>query len=360
MSETNSKDKPQGSTWLGGIQQLYSDAAKGLKEAGQSSVDVGANVLSWSTNMAVTVGQTGAGTVTAAKDGWEKLGAFSADTWEKVSENSGKALQAIHQAPSTFSDLIFRDCPVPLYLLPIGGAPDEFICRFDFKDVTTKLHRGILVRPRIDIWAGRDDLDREQLSRVLQDEFTRQLHEERRKRAIEVQRESTARAQQGQQAPVQPGLDIQSSLKIALSAAQLMLVVTNPVVDLLLLALAIGVSSNAAVAVLKPLFFSSPLEDVEGEIETELRRLEVECDAQSQRFQAAIGQLSVQIHPVLRALTQAFAEVTCEQGPPIMHQEDSLRCPEVTALLLEPGYRQQLPAHMLPILDEHTKPQVLI
>jgi hypothetical protein len=352
MSATNSQDKSQGSTWLGSVQQLCSDTAKGLKKASQSSVEVGTDALSWSTDVALTVGQKGVDTAIASKDGWEKVGAFSTDTWDRVSEISGTALKEIQQVPNRLSSLIFQDCPVPLFLLPVGGKPDEFICIFDFEEVATKLQSGILVRPRIEVWAGRDDLNRGHLGIVLRDEFTRQLHEKRAKAASNAYRKATATAERMGQSQEQSNVALQSSAQVALSAALFMLMATNPIVDVLFLCLAIFGASSTILEVFKQMLFSSQLQNVEGDLENDLQQLEADCDVKNRGFQEAIKDFHVRIHPLLREVAEEFSEVTCESFSAPLRQEEPLAGPDISRLLNDPQYRHQLPTYLHPIINE--------
>ena len=76
-------------------------------------------------------------------------------------------------------DKLFREAPVPVFLLPTGSNPADFKLAFDFKDMMNELRSGILVRPVITVFIGREDFDETYLTNQLKDEFVRQFNKAR-------------------------------------------------------------------------------------------------------------------------------------------------------------------------------------
>ena len=121
---------------------------------------------------------------------------------------------------------------------------------------------------------------------------------------------------------------------------------------MLFLCLAIFGASSTILEVFKQMLFSSQLQNVEGDLENDLRQLEADCNAKSRRFQEAIRDFRVRVHPLLREVAEEFSGVTCESFSAPLHQEELLASPDLSRFLNDPQYRHQSPTYLHPIINE--------
>ena len=52
-------------------------------------------------------------------------------------------------------DKVFPECPVPAFMLPTGPSADDYRLLFRLDEMLENLESGILVRPKIQVWAAR-------------------------------------------------------------------------------------------------------------------------------------------------------------------------------------------------------------
>ena len=65
-------------------------------------------------------------------------------------------------------------------MLPTGPSPEDYALLFQFDEVLDNLESGILVRPKIEVWAARESgHDLERFGRELKQDFVRQFNEAR-------------------------------------------------------------------------------------------------------------------------------------------------------------------------------------
>lgn len=120
-----------------------------------------------------TVAKTGSEAATQAA----KLAAATSSTAFQVSHTLvEKATKTGAEAIALAMSQIVQDCSVPALLLPTGSSHQNFKCTFCFDEVVAKLTSGMLVRPQVQVWAGRVDIDRIQLAQILKEDFICQFN----------------------------------------------------------------------------------------------------------------------------------------------------------------------------------------
>jgi len=159
------------------------------------------------------------------------------------------AYEAWTQRVSAATDLsarleaAFGVVEVPVVILPTGADADDYIVLIDVGPVVDALGGGRLPRSRMVLYCGRDDLQRDLLADRVECAFLAELSEVRRPLAESLEKEveqaqsDAESAAEGSREHLRAAGDHMAMVG-ALSVA--LLLVTNPAVDLLLLALAVG------------------------------------------------------------------------------------------------------------------------
>ncbi|RED11884.1 hypothetical protein POI8812_02981 [Pontivivens insulae] len=66
---------------------------------------------------------------------------------------------------------VMRRVNIPVYMIHNSLDPEDYLFLFDFEVFTDRAGRGFLTRPRLMIWAGRDDFDRHRFARQFREVF---------------------------------------------------------------------------------------------------------------------------------------------------------------------------------------------
>ncbi len=82
--------------------------------------------------------------------------------------------------PRVFAEALLAKLPMmearaPIFLVPTGPRPDDYVVMFDLEEVNGNLRRGILVRPAFEVWAARTDVDRPTLAQRIEASFNAEL-----------------------------------------------------------------------------------------------------------------------------------------------------------------------------------------
>ena len=103
---------------------------------------------------------------------------------DQVEGIAGKAMKMTTSAPGKLKSLtvdkVFSQCPVPTFMLPTGPSAEHYALIFHLDDLLDSLKAGILVRPKIEVWTGRNgDYDLDLFGQHLVQDFSRQFNEAR-------------------------------------------------------------------------------------------------------------------------------------------------------------------------------------
>ncbi len=258
-----------------------------------------------------------------------------------------KMLDKMLDTPGKIADLFTEECPVPAFLLPIGSTPSDFYCVFDFKGVFSYLNRKLLVRPRIVIWSGRDDIDRNHLVSVLKDRFLSQLNKEREEKNPDPDTSVILENQKDKASS-----SVGSAVSGLTASLVFMLFTANPLFDLLFLLIALSAGKEGIQKSFDWLKTYLKLQKNKGDILKEREKLEKEFDSKSRVFQQAAENLHVNIHPMLNALVSDFCEIEgisfC-----VSSESDENTAPDVREFLKMAAYRESVQKWLLPVLDAH-------
>lgn len=356
-----SKHKPESTPSDSRIQELRRHARAALAQihaagaAGSEVVQASAGATAKKATEWVGEGVSVAGsllgtTAQVVKDSAQGVWAWGAD-------QLNDAMELVRETPGKIADLIVDDCEVATFLLPTGSRPNDFHCSFDFDEVLGKMKSGLLVRPRIVVWSGRGDIEKKHLAAVLKRDFTRQFREQKEKMLSEAggKKGLIDRIKKLKKTHSEAG-DNKTWAGVGLvSSIILILLISNPVADLLFLAWALYDGKNVLANTFTQIRATKDLEQVEAELEKERQRLERELDGKDQRFREAVSNLEVRVHPLLNEIVQDFCDiegVAFLSGEQTTSQRDA---PDVRTALHSEAYLREVPAWFKPLLDERTQ-----
>lgn len=338
-----SNDDVEPSVGTGQSRQPVDDLLRRLRHGGEGAVQYASGFL-----------ERAKDGVSSAKD---KVGGLLGAAWTRTGDATSAAVDWGRELPARVRELFVEDCSVPVLLLPTGPVPADFHCRFDFKEAVNELSNGVLVRPQLMVWAGRSDVDRDRLRRLLTDQFVTQLNEQRRQalenedpRVEKLRTEAKALEKRQEK----EGRKLGSSMGAVSAALIGMFLFANPLFDLLFLTMAFF-GTGEVVKRFGPWFsatFSSTVsrKRVEREEQKLAGELEKDLAASSDAFHNAVGNLKVHVHPALQRLGQSFAEVELASFP-AEEAETGQTPPRISTYLAEPDYIEQVPKHLLVLVE---------
>ena len=278
------------------------------------------------------------------------------DMTTSAASDAAKQLQAAYDKGL---DTIFPECPVAAFMLPIGPDLEDYVFVFDLDDVLDNLKAGIFVRPKVEVWAGRDsgyDLDR--LGRRLKQDFVAQFNEakETRERLIKAGKvkikklESEEGQLSNQLGKDATGAALWTGTGVAALSAGL---VVWPLLPLGLLFIALGMGSMSRLTSLIPDYFSTSAKKnrSQRELDRNLRELESQFDNNNRAFQQAVRNIEVKVHPRIREII----ETICDVEGVVFLSDDSgptpVGVPNVEPLLKHPTYLERLPDYYRKLVD---------
>ena len=290
----------------------------------------------------------------AGRQGREVVGA----AWARAGDATSAAIDWSRDLPAQLRDLFLRDSSVPVFLLPTGAGRDDFLVRFDFRNPVAQLEEGILVRPRLEVWAARLDVDRVALADALSDQFRSQLAQERSaalarhaERLQPIRREIVALEKDKESGETKMAVGMR---RVSLGLIGMFLF-ANPLFDLIFLAVAFFGGREVLGRIgpwLRAKFSSAASREKLEKEESRLQReLERDLAGSSKTYQNAVANLDIRVHPVLHALVQNFAEVELESVPAADNPE--AEAPAVKAFLRESRYMVKVPAHLHVLVAAH-------
>ena len=209
--------------------------------------------------------------------------------------------------------LLSQQCLVPTYLLPLGSSTRDFICVFDFDELIEELNRGRLMRPKLEIWAGRPDIDRFHLSRRIKNDFLKQFELSKQKFMAKTHDSPNTKLKNLNTQKEEIGQAAEQSLKTAVSSAIggfiVMQFFSNPLFYLALFGTAIYSGVDGAKRMLNYFYISYRLSGNKRKIEQEKAKLEAELSEQSKSFRHSLKKIDIKIHPVLQKALAIFYQI---------------------------------------------------
>ena len=110
-----------------------------------------------------------------ARSSTSKVAGGAIDLTESLQTSALEAAKRLQSTPAKILDRLSRECSAPAFVLPTGSGADDYQLVFEFDEVIDQLRSGILVRPVIDVWTGRLDLDFTIFPSRLKEAFTTQF-----------------------------------------------------------------------------------------------------------------------------------------------------------------------------------------
>jgi hypothetical protein len=301
------------------------------------------------------VSEAGKSAARVAFDAVGEAAEWISDTTGEALNWSGSQARAVRdrlkEESEKLTDRVLPECEVPTILLPAGSRAPDFFCVFEFDQVISQLKGGRLTRPILTVWAARSDIDRVKLSYVVREQFTLQLDEQKRRVAAESSSVEPGKIKALENTQKEADEGVRAGAFTAIAALMFMLFVTNPIFDLVLLSLAVFGGSSATVDSLRGIGASLRAKRARSKLKKQRERLESELDENSDRFQQAVANMEIRVHPNLQALLLDFADLDSVATPP----EDAATetGPWVKKYLQDQRYRDQLPNWYQPLLDQH-------
>ena len=290
---------------------------------------------------------------------------FSRSTTQELVQGTAEVTAQLQRLPAGVVDQLFPDCPVPMFLMPIGPGPEEYTMILDFNEVFESLQFGIFVKPKIEAWAAFDSHDNiERLCEELKVEFSRQF-EKTREQEIKAGRGAIKDIdkkiqRQSRQMDGKPA-DAGSSLIKAPIEATLGAIMLNPLtgiftwpIGLIYLGLAIY---NGHKAISLPLEYAVLLLTKTG---NRLNRKSLELDlqesgavkfyAKNEAFQRAVKKIDFHVHSKLYALRQLVCEKEKAARQPVSIGTSPLDSPDIRPYLENRDFRNTLPRNFRVLL----------
>jgi F0F1-type ATP synthase assembly protein I len=279
-------------------------------------------------------------------------GVVVSDAWSGASTAGKSVIAGVSRAPEALLSRIMKECVVPALLLPQGCGPKDFYCAFDFREAVNKLERGILVRPKIEVWAGRHDVDRHHLAAMLRSRFSEQFSAERARRVQGTQRGFSREVELLKKEKALAGENVEAVGTVFVASLLTMFFVANPIFNLIFLVLAIFAGTAGITKAFKYVKSAALIAGDSAAAKREQKELENVLDAKNSAFSEAVDNLEIHIHPVLRDLTADFCELDDRPPPPEGMARDGV-VPTVGAFLRMKRYRADLPRWYGTLADAH-------
>lgn len=299
-------------------------------------------------NTGEKVGEIGSSALGIIGDAGVNASSMIIGTGGSIINATGQASQfTVSSIQSNLSNLFQSNIEVltlPVFLLPTGGGSKDIICLLEFDHIASKLNLGEAFLPKIEIWAGSNDIDSKFLSNLIQSELTKKIKSldhslfDQQIQKLEANR---SEAEQG----------IGSSVVVTASAIGTMFFITNPIFYLLLPAIAITSGTNTLSRISSYIGCSKGISDEANKREDWKRELQKVEDnlISSNQYLLEIAQ-QIRIHPLLKEVSNSFRELDrldlCDQEP----FEFTNHTERIIELLSEKNYINSLPKEYHPLL----------
>ena len=263
------------------------------------------------------------------------------DTAEKTLASVAQQSNAVFR--EQFLDRIFPECPVPAFMLPTGPSPEDYVLIFQFDEVLDKLKSGVLVRPKIEVWAARkDDRDPERFRQELKQGFECQFNEARAKliKARQPEIDELELKLEGFSDAIKTEA---TGPSFRSAAGWTLLAVTG--LPLLLFFLWVGFRPRTELIHLLRDYLSLRGEKkrAQREFESEINKLQSKFDKKDKAFQRAVESIVVRVHPRIKELASPIHET--EGVVPFLdnREQESGDIPDVEPYLSHPKYLEHVP-----------------
>lgn len=346
QTQENKKPK-EPSVWgslFGAVAGAVGAVGGATAQAGQAVVGTAVGVGGAITSAASQAGEAVVGTSVAT-------GSAAVQARQAVMEIATKTgSEAIALAMSQ----ILQDCTVPAFLLPTGSGHQNFKCTFCFDEAINKLTSGILVRPQVQVWAGRADLDRAHLARILRKDFISQFNAAREQSKAANQNIYASRIaglkRKQEHSGQEAGKALQSAVGPVATALLLLFFVASPIFSLILFSFAISGSMKGITKGLNYLRLSVQVSGDQNKLKLEQQKLEADFDSKNEAFTQAVNNMTILIHPVLQEVITLFSELDSTPFLPV-DKKPTTEFPSVAELLEGSDYLKELPVEYLPLLE---------
>ena len=258
-----------------------------------------------------------------------------------------KGLDQIQALYNLGVDTVFPECAVPAFLLPTGPDTEDYLLMFDLSEILTNLRSGVLVRPKIELWAARaDGYDTDRLAEELAVAFVEQFNAARAS-LVEAGMRQVAAYQKQQDAASREVIDELWGPTLGSAAFWYALGATP--VGMLLLWMGQRPRIEIFGLTAKYLQARSDKAAAKRNMENEVKALESEFDEKRTAFRRAVRRMTIRVHPRLQQVSQRLAGT----GDDTDVSSLSRGVPNVDKYLNHPLYRKALPQPQ----EEVAKPQ---
>lgn len=267
------------------------------------------------------------------------------DAAKAAADSAGNLVSGVNEA--TFGRL-FTEVEIPGFLLPTGPNPDDYILEFDFEAALKSLRSGILVKPRLVIIAGRDDMDPELLAHRLNNEFGAAFSAAKTRSREEVAgpaEKEFAEIHANKAQAADQSAEAASTVIVGLIGIFLAL---NPIADIIFLLIAVYKGKDAVRTAFRYASFVTKGLSNKGKTHKKLHDIEKEFGGKEGAFEEAVSNLEVHIHPRLAQLVNEMIEVN--GGHLTFSSRMEIDFPDVDNLLRSPAYQNNIEEALRPLL----------
>jgi hypothetical protein len=188
-----------------------------------------------------------------------------------------------------------EECIVPAYIIHQSKLSDDYSIHFQVKEITENLENGIFILPKIELWSGRNDLDRTKLAKKLRLEFIEQLEKEKLKNI----RDNDQKNRESVESRKKISDKLISKISWLGSALAATLFISNPIANAVILFIAVtsGKSTlSELIKILKLSFSSWSSGKTNKEKEKELEK---EINSKTSAIDEALKNIDIKLHPVM-------------------------------------------------------------
>ena len=265
-----------------------------------------------------------------------------------VQDAAGKTLEsAAEQSKVAFNDKlldkVFPECPVPAFMLPTGPSADDYRLLFRLDEMLENLESGILVRPKIQVWAARKSgFDLQRFGEELKVSFLSQFNDARDRLIdeglvkidnLELKRERLSDEIRAEAS----GPTLKSATRWTAAG-----IVGLPV---LVLFLALGFRPRTKlIGLLRDyLRVRGDKKQAEQKLAREVGELESRFDKKDKAFQRAVTKIEVRVHPRIRNLAVSVCDAAGVAFSDDGSEPESGDVPDLEPYLRDPRYRERVP-----------------
>ena len=262
-----------------------------------------------------------------------------------VSQAATSAVQGLGSVVSQINESTFERfftvVDIPGFVLPTGPHEDDYFLQFEFNEVLKRLSSGTLVRPRLVIFAGRDDMNRKLLADRINTNFTRAFEAAKNSARQKVADSSEVTSHQIKSEQIdlnKHGTEAVSGVLVALIG---MFLAANPVVDVIFLLMAVFGGKKAIQIAFRYVSTIPQMITHQNKVSVQLSEVEKTFTDKEGAFEEAVNNLVIHLHPRLRQLCCDLCEVNAMEKPRVS-QTVQETVPSVEDHLRSARYRSAL------------------